>query len=220
MDIGGKIKAARHNAGLTQEQAAESLGVSRQTMSNWENGKTYPDIVNVVKMSDLYNISLDCLLKEEKVVSEYVEYLDESTNAVKSKKKLSVIIVSAFFLAVWTFSILVFWLFSGGSDAMGFGIAFLWVLLPAVTFFTSLFIAKDNLFGKAWWAASGVLGVMYMLAEYATFSAANMISFGKINAPQFGMLPAGILISLAGMLTGFAAAKIGKRIRQRRSVKE
>lgn len=53
MDIGTKIKEARIAAQLTQEQVAESLGVSRQTMSNWENNKTYPDIVNVIKMSDL-----------------------------------------------------------------------------------------------------------------------------------------------------------------------
>ena len=38
MDIGAKLKGARNDAGLTQEQIAEALGVSRQTVSNWENG--------------------------------------------------------------------------------------------------------------------------------------------------------------------------------------
>ena len=88
MDIGVKIKNARIKANLTQEQAAETLGVSRQTISNWENEKTYPDIVSVVKMSDLYDISLDRLLKEEKPVSDYLDYLEESTNVVKSNQKL------------------------------------------------------------------------------------------------------------------------------------
>lgn len=64
MDIGAKIRDARVKSGLTQEQAAEALSVSRQTISNWETGKTYPDIVSVVRMSDLYDISLDRLLKE------------------------------------------------------------------------------------------------------------------------------------------------------------
>ena len=63
MEIGSKIKNARIQANFTQEQVAEALSVSRQTISNWETGKTYPDIVSVVKMSDLYNISLDRLLK-------------------------------------------------------------------------------------------------------------------------------------------------------------
>ena len=64
MDIGTKIKDARSAAQLTQEQSAEALGVSRQTISNWENSKTYPDIVSIIKMSDLYGVSLDQLLKE------------------------------------------------------------------------------------------------------------------------------------------------------------
>ena len=90
MDIGMKMKKARINAGLTQEQVAESLGVSRQTISNWENDKTYPDIISVIKISDLYSVSLDHLLKErsESSMSNYMEYLEESTNIVKSKEKL------------------------------------------------------------------------------------------------------------------------------------
>ena len=65
MDIGTKINEARLSAQLTQEQAAEQLGVSRQTISNWENNKTYPDIISVIKMSDLYEVSLDRLLKDK-----------------------------------------------------------------------------------------------------------------------------------------------------------
>ena len=41
MEIGSKLNNARNNCRLTQEQAAEVLGVSRQTISNWENNKTY-----------------------------------------------------------------------------------------------------------------------------------------------------------------------------------
>ena len=100
MDIGTKIKNARIAAQLTQEQVADALGVSRQTMSNWENGKTYPDIVSVIKMSDLYAISLDHLLKEKEEVpmSNYMDYLEESTNTVKSQKKLSLTILLATYL--------------------------------------------------------------------------------------------------------------------------
>jgi DNA-binding XRE family transcriptional regulator len=45
MEISALIKKSRNESGMTQEQAAESLGVSRQTVSNWENGKSYPDII-------------------------------------------------------------------------------------------------------------------------------------------------------------------------------
>ena len=64
-DIGCKIKAARIEKKLTQEQVAELLGVSRQTISNWENEKSYPDIISVIKMSECYDVSLDYLLKGE-----------------------------------------------------------------------------------------------------------------------------------------------------------
>ncbi|MCH5206164.1 MAG: helix-turn-helix transcriptional regulator, partial [Oscillospiraceae bacterium] len=66
MEIGNRLKNARVEIGLTQEKVAEEIGVSRQTVSNWENGKFYPDIVSVIKLSDLYSVSLDELLKEDK----------------------------------------------------------------------------------------------------------------------------------------------------------
>lgn len=45
----------------------------RQTISNWENEKSFPDIVNVIKLSDLYNISLDQLLKGDEAMIEHLE---------------------------------------------------------------------------------------------------------------------------------------------------
>ena len=84
-DIGSKIKAARIEKKLTQEQVAELLGVSRQTISNWENGKSYPDIISVIKMSECYDVSLDYLLKGEQKMKTYYDYLEESTNVVKKQ---------------------------------------------------------------------------------------------------------------------------------------
>lgn len=86
MEIGKKLKNARIEAGLTQEKAAEKIDVSRQTISNWENEKSYPDIINVIALSDLYSVSLDELLKGDQKMA---EHLEESTNVVKSNKKLT-----------------------------------------------------------------------------------------------------------------------------------
>lgn len=85
MEIGKKLKNARIEAGLTQEKAAEKIDVSRQTISNWENEKSYPDIISVIALSDLYSVSLDELLKGDQKMA---EHLEESTNVVKSNKKL------------------------------------------------------------------------------------------------------------------------------------
>lgn len=86
MEIGKKLKNARIEAGLTQEKAAEKIDVSSQTISNWENEKSYPDIISVIALSDLYSVSLDELLKGDQKMA---EHLEESTNVVKSNKKLT-----------------------------------------------------------------------------------------------------------------------------------
>lgn len=56
MEIGKKLKEARLNRDLTQEVIAEKLNVSRQTISNWENEKSYPDIISVIELSNIYSI--------------------------------------------------------------------------------------------------------------------------------------------------------------------
>ena len=204
MDIGNKLNRARTKANLTQEQVAEALGVSRQTISNWENEKTYPDIKSVVTLSDLYGVSLDYLLKdkEETSMSNYLDFLEESTNTVKSRNKLSMLILVLTYLVIWAISIIVFWFFTSGSDAMGYSLMFLWILLPVTTFVVSLFIGRNNYWGKWKWFSPLVLGVMYMLAEYATFQSSNMIAFDKINAPRWEMILSGGIISIIGLSIG------------------
>lgn len=211
MNMGSKIKNARIRANFTQEQVAEALGVSRQTISNWENEKTYPDIVSVVKMSDLYNISLDHLLKEEKGMSDYVDYLEESTNTIRSSDAKAKTILICVYLSIWAYAILAFWLFDAGRDAMGYSLMFLWILFPVTTFVISLLIGKGNYWGTGKWYGAFFFGLMYMLAEYATFSAANMTAFEKINLPQFGMIVGGGIISAMGLALGSLIRRIKKK---------
>ncbi|WP_170075436.1 helix-turn-helix domain-containing protein [Paraclostridium dentum] len=101
MEIGNKLKKSRLESKLTQEKVAEEIQVSRQTISNWENEKSYPDIISVIKLSDLYNISLDELLKGD---SEMIKHLEESTNIVSSNKKLLI----AFGLNIMYFILFIF----------------------------------------------------------------------------------------------------------------
>lgn len=62
MEFGEKVKAVRTKAGLTQEQFAQRLGVTRQAVSNWENGRNLPDIGVVIAMSRTFGVSLDELI--------------------------------------------------------------------------------------------------------------------------------------------------------------
>lgn len=97
MEIGKKLKKARMEAGLTQEKVAEEILVSRQTISNWENEKSYPDIMSVIRLSDLYQVSLDQLLKGDE---QMLEHLEESTNIVSSNKKLILITTVNLFVLI------------------------------------------------------------------------------------------------------------------------
>ena len=67
MSISAKIQQLRKNNGLSQEQLAEKLEVSRQAISKWENGTSYPDIEKLVLISELFNVSTDYLIKDEKI---------------------------------------------------------------------------------------------------------------------------------------------------------
>ena len=63
MEIGQQIKKYRGEVNLSQEELAEKVFVSRQTVSNWENDKNYPDIKSLVLLSEIFNVSLDNLVK-------------------------------------------------------------------------------------------------------------------------------------------------------------
>ncbi|HEU5140212.1 MAG TPA: helix-turn-helix domain-containing protein [Bacillales bacterium] len=59
MNIGEKLQLRRKKAGFTQEQIAEKMNITRQTLSNWEVGKNYPDIETIIRLSHIYELSLD-----------------------------------------------------------------------------------------------------------------------------------------------------------------
>lgn len=71
-----KLKELRRENKLSQEALAEKLGVSRQTVSKWENGEALPDTYNVVVLSNLFNISLDSLLKDKEIGNPSVSPID------------------------------------------------------------------------------------------------------------------------------------------------
>lgn len=73
-----QIKHYRKQAGLSQEKMAEKIGVSRQAITKWENGTGTPDISNLMAIANLFQISIDELLSNEKAESKKSEYIYES----------------------------------------------------------------------------------------------------------------------------------------------
>lgn len=106
------------------------------------------------------------------------------------------------YLFIWMLTILVFWFFTDGSDAMGFSLVYFWFLLPVSTFLLSLALGNSRHWGKIRWVWCLVFGVMYMLAAYVTFQTANMTATGIVRIPDWKMIWIGALISFAGMVAG------------------
>lgn len=72
MTLGAKLKQARADHQLTQQAVATQVAVSRQTISSWKTGKSFPDIDSLVTLSNLYGISLDTLIKEDTGMLDYL----------------------------------------------------------------------------------------------------------------------------------------------------
>lgn len=67
MELARQLKAKREEHGLSQDEVAKAIFVSRQTVSNWENDKTYPDVQSLLLLSQLFGISIDELIKGDAV---------------------------------------------------------------------------------------------------------------------------------------------------------
>lgn len=77
MELGSQIKNYRTNMNISQEELAEKIYVTRQTISNWENNKSYPDIHSLLLLSSLFQVSLDQLIKGD------VKIMKEEINKVE-----------------------------------------------------------------------------------------------------------------------------------------
>ena len=88
MNIGKQILTIRKERQLTQEQFGALFHVTRQTVSNWENEKSYPDLQMLIDISNQFEISLDTLIKED---SKMVKTIDKERVLGKIKKEKSII---------------------------------------------------------------------------------------------------------------------------------
>ncbi|MFL2030140.1 helix-turn-helix domain-containing protein [Loigolactobacillus zhaoyuanensis] len=106
MIIGERLKQCRQRQNLSQEMVAEKLAVSRQTISNWENSRSYPDIERSIHLAELYELSLDELLKGDQKM---VKNLIRSTNLVKIGRLIALSIFLNLILVVGLVFIVQYW---------------------------------------------------------------------------------------------------------------
>ncbi|MGT2907592.1 helix-turn-helix domain-containing protein [Streptococcus dentiloxodontae] len=94
MELHNRLVKLRKEKNLSQEELAEKLYVSRQTISNWERGKTYPDINSILLIATFFDVTLDNLIKGD------VDYMKHHVNKSQFKKWLIIGGISWFLFSV------------------------------------------------------------------------------------------------------------------------
>ena len=135
MELGKQIKMHRQEARLSQEELANRVYVSRQTISNWENDKSYPDVNSLVLLSEIFQISLDKLIKGDIEVMKDVIQKEEIEKMNRYGKIYTIMLIATVVSAVPLFMWLGLWAFIP------------WGILWAISMYFSLKvekIKKDN----------------------------------------------------------------------------
>lgn len=97
MNFGTRLVNLRKECKISQEEFSEIFNVTRQTVSNWENSKSYPNIETLIKISEYFNISLDILLKEDKIM------IKKIANKTKQKNIIIISLLVVIFLCTSIF---------------------------------------------------------------------------------------------------------------------
>ena len=111
MELGKQIKMYRQEAHLSQEELANRVYVSRQTISNWENDKSYPDVNSLVLLSEIFQISLDKLIKGDIEVMKDVIQKEEIEKMNRYGKIYTIMLIVTAVSAVPLFMWLGVWAF-------------------------------------------------------------------------------------------------------------
>lgn len=111
MELGKQIKKYRQEVQLSQEELADRVYVSRQTISNWENDKSYPDVNSLVLLSEIFQISLDNLIKGDIEVMKDVIQKEEIVKMNRYGKIYTIMLIVTAISAVPLFMWLGVWAF-------------------------------------------------------------------------------------------------------------
>ena len=85
MNFAEKLQILRKEKGMSQENLAETIGVSRQAVSKWESGQSYPEMDKLIALSELFNVSMDNLVKDGNQVANENKAQDSNFSNIKSR---------------------------------------------------------------------------------------------------------------------------------------
>lgn len=126
MNLGEKISRLRKEKGLSQEALAEKLGTSRQAVSKWENDQGYPETEKLLQLSNIFEVSTDYLLKEEKAAPNadekgYYVSREMARGYLANAKRVNAYLGAGFLC--WVLAGVPYCMLPAGSGAQVFGIA-------------------------------------------------------------------------------------------------
>ena len=146
----------------------------------------------------------------------HTDNLKENAAQTGNGQRRAKVILIVAGLGIWAAALIVYWFFTTPSDAFGYGLFFLYLLLPATIFAFSFIAGKNDFWGRFKWIAAFCCGAMFMLAEYGTYSASYMAFWGKFKEPEWILLAAGAAISLTGLSFGVLLRRLRLRSKYRR----
>ncbi len=132
MNIGKRIKEFREKVNISQEELADKVYTSRQTISNWENDKTYPDINSLKLLSNIFNVSLDNLVEGD------IDMMKKTINEVERKDFIiisRIYAIELFIMILSAYPLLKFFKVIG---------IVIWGLIVVITIFTAFKVEKKK----------------------------------------------------------------------------
>lgn len=192
MTLGQKIQTQRKEIGLSQEELAEQLGVSRQAVSRWENDNGYPEMEKMIRLSQIYHVSLDYLAGNEqdpfhKNATDKGWYVSmELANSFLAYQKQKYIKIGICFLLLCMSSV---FSYTGIYHKISYAIS-TFIIIAAILLIISM-VVSDNPYRKIW-------------TEPLTFDEKVLkqlrIDFAEIKKTYKAMLLGGIFALLTGFL--------------------
>lgn len=107
MNLGEKLFKLRKEKGISQENLAEQIGTTRQAISKWENNQGFPEVEKLLQLSNVFEVSVDYLLKDGKTVNRsnekgYYVSKELATGYIANEKKVSFLISLSFMFLAFT----------------------------------------------------------------------------------------------------------------------
>lgn len=200
MTIGEKIQFYRKKKGMSQEELGQSLHLSRQTVSLWENGQTLPTIDNLIRLKEIFGVTIDEMVSDtETTCEEYAVTLDKKTlDSIWKRKRRSYLFSLLPSLLWWIIAIPVFIIIDAPSLLVG---------ILAGALFTDLVFCTKQLFEKILKEKRSIYSVCEKTAKLKVYEASVTLSISLEGEPLQSIMVFSLKQSFENAVNEFSAVR-------------